>query len=236
MFARLARNLFLCAALAALAPAAAGAAGIDMAALIAETQKHSPRGDELTMAWWIPGEFWTASLGSAPGMSPEMIGEFLAVVDRYNTFAIVDGTIGPMGGMTFRQEKWVRENTHLVDARGHRYSPLGEGAVDADMKNLLMDMKPVIANAAGPIGQNMHFLLFPVADGEGRPLLPPARETGRFGVEVGKTRFEWHLPLDSLLPAGRCTDCARDTSGSWKFCPWCGRTLGEPGEKERPQD
>jgi len=201
------------------------AGDINVAALTQETQRMSQKPDRIAMVWWIPEEFWSASLAQAPGMTTAQADEFLKVIRPYTMVAAVDGTVGAFAGVTYKSEDWIRANTRLVDAQGRSYAPGTVEDVNADTKNMLQIIKPILANMLGPMGQNMHFLLFP-AKTEAGTQIAAAREKGQFTVKLGDEEFKWRLPLDALLPAKLCPACKQECKGSWSFCPWCGESLG----------
>jgi hypothetical protein len=138
--------------------------------------------------------------------------------------AVVDGKFGPFGDATYKSETEVRDNIQLLDAKGNSYSPLGDDDVQTSTKSVVAGMKPVMAGALGPMGKNLHILMFPVADGNGQPIADPKSKSS-FSVKLGKDEFRWKLPLGSLLPPKHCTKCKEKCSGAWDFCPWCGTKL-----------
>lgn len=202
----------------------AALAEVDIMALTQETQKMSQKPSEMTLVWWIPEEYWVASFAQSPDMSKTQIDEFLKAIRPYTMVAIVDGEMGSFGGVTYKTEDFVRANTKLVDANGKTYAPKTENDVSPDTKNILQSFKPVLANMLGPMGQNMHFLLFPANGEDGKPIAA-AKEKGQFSVVLGQREFKWRLPLDSLLPMKYCPACKLDCKGSWSFCPWCGKPV-----------
>ena len=214
-------------------PGTARAAGLDLQALTQETQQMSRKPEAMTMVWWVPEEFWAASFAQAPGMSKAQADEFLRTVRPYTMLVVVDGTMGSFGGVTYKSEDYVRANTRLLDAQGRSYAPRTNEEIDADTRNMLMMMKPVFANMLGPTGQNMHFLLFPSQTQDGEPMAR-ASGKGQFTVRLDDADFTWRLPLDAVLPAKSCGECARACKGSWDFCPWCGTKLagGSPARAE----
>ena len=200
------------------------AKGIDLQALIQETQKMSQRPDEMTLVWWIPEEFWSASLAQTPTMTASKVEEFLKVIRPYTMVVVIDGTMEAFGGITYKSEDYIRTSTRLVDSRNKSYAALTEDEIDADTKNMLQMFKPIFANMLGPMGQNMHFLLFPgKTDGGSR--IASAKDRGQFSVKLGQKEFKWRLPLDALLPGQVCANCNRECKGSWFFCPECGTKL-----------
>jgi hypothetical protein len=205
-------------------PAIAEKSQVDLNALINETQKMGEKADEMTLVWWLPEEYWQTVFAQDATMTETQIEEFLSVLRPYTLVAVVDGKIGPFGGVTYKAEKEVRSGTRFIDNEGTDYVPFSEDVVDADAKNLLSAMKPVLANILGPMGQNVNFFLFPAKGKKGKKLADPTKEGG-FTVKLTDRAFKWRLPLGSLLPSKTCPVDGEKLSGAWKFCPWHGVEL-----------
>lgn len=223
---RLAAAALLLLGFLALAPAPAGAAeeSINLSELTRETQKMIQKDNQMSLLWWIPEEFWRLSLEqSAAG--GERTSQFLEVLRPYIVLVAVDGKIGPMGGMTYRSEEDMRGALSVADARGNRFRPVGLMDVAPDAKNLTAIMKPVFANMAGPLGKNMHMVLFPAVDKEGKRIADAAAR-GSFTVFLGEREFRWRLPLGSVLPSRTCPSCGENHSGAYDYCPYDGTRLG----------
>jgi hypothetical protein len=201
----------------------------DVSALTSETQKMSQRTDEMTTVWWIPEEFWRASFAQAPMLAETQVEEFLKVLRPYTLIAVIDGKIGMFGGITFKSEAEIRAHISIKDNEGTFYEPLREDQIDADIKNFLSMMTPLFANMLGPMGQNMHFFLFPAAKANGQKIAD-AKKEGLFFVKLGEQLFSWRLPLGSLLPQKLCSVDGEKLNGAWKFCPWHGVELKEPNK------
>ncbi|MDD4980638.1 MAG: hypothetical protein PHC54_05155 [Candidatus Omnitrophica bacterium] len=197
---------------------------VDLNALGQETQKRSDKPGEMTFIWWIPEEYWQASFTQNPSMTPAQIDDFLKVFRPYTLVAAVDGNMGSFGTVTYKTEAEIRGNLSVIDSAGNKYLPLGEEEINADIKGLLAMMKPAWANNFGPIGQNMHFFLFPGQNKEGRSIAD-AKKDGIFLVKLDEREFRWKLPLGSLLPSKICPTCGEKISGAYKFCPWDGTKL-----------
>lgn len=197
---------------------------VDINALIQETQKMSQSADKMNLIWWIPEDFWRVSLEQNPNISAAQIEEFIKLLHPYTVILAIDGKIGPFGGVTYESESTIRNNIRLIDIQGNNYRPLSIETITADMKNLLSMMKPVFVNMLGPMGQNMHFFLFPHKNQAGQEIAD-AKKEGAFSVKLDKSKFKWRLPLGSLLPPKICPVDGEKLSGSWKFCPWHGVEL-----------
>ena len=197
---------------------------VDINALVEETQKMSKETDEMTLLWWIPEDFWQVSFAQDPNMTAAQAEEFIRVVRPYMIVVAVDGKIGSFGGVTYKSEATLRNSIQIIDNQGTSYPPLSEEHIDADVKNFLAMMKPVFGNMLGPMGQNMHFFLFPSKNITGQNIAV-AKSDGTFWVKLDKRKFKWRLPLGSLLPPKICPIDGEKLSGAWKFCPWHGAKL-----------
>jgi hypothetical protein len=198
---------------------------IDLQMLVQETQKMSQDSKEMTLVWWLPEQFWLASLAQHPTVSKAMTDQFVETIRPYTMIAVIDGKMGAFGGVTYTSEATVRTNTKLEDAVGRSYAPLREDKVDADTKNLMQMMKPVLVNMLGPMGQNMHFILFQSKD-KGDRSIADAKRDGSFKVIVGSKEFKFRLPLGSVLPPKYDPKTGEKFPGNYNYNPFTGSKLG----------
>ncbi len=197
---------------------------LDINALIDETQWVSPAADEMTMIWWMPTEFWRLSFGDDPSITEEDLTELLGLVTPYHIVLAADGTMGVFGGVTYETEQTVRSNIVLVDAEGRRHGPVDANTLDPDLQGLLNIMKPMLAGMLGPMGENMHFFVFPATTASGERF-GDADSEGTLTVELDDAAASWRLPLSSVLPPKICPVDGERMSGAWRFCPWHGVEL-----------
>lgn len=226
MWSRLLVALWGIAAVTLAVAGTAGGSDVDLTALIHETQRMLQDSGQVTMVWWVPDAFWETTFrkNKNKNMTASQIEGFLKVVRPYTVIAVFDGTVGPFGGITYKSGEQIRDAICLVDAQDTSYKPRTDDEINADLKNLLTMMKPMIANMLGPLGQNMHFFVFPGTTEAERRIADP-KGKGHFGIKLGDREHKWRLPLDSLLPVKTCTGCGESCKGSWNFCPWCGTKL-----------
>lgn len=194
---------------------------VNMTDLIADTQKETPDPDRVTTVWWLPEEYWSISMGEADAE------DALAVLRPYVVIGVIDGPIGPFGGIDFSSREELVGAVRLEDGDGAVHAPLDPGTIDPDVRSLLSMMTPYLSSILGQMGQNLHFFVFDGQKG-GSPLLN-AREEGSFAVLVREERFEWRLPLGSLLPPKYCPVDGEKLSGAWNYCPWHGAELKSSG-------
>ena len=197
---------------------------VDINALVQETQKMSQSADEMKMIWWIPEEFWRVSFEQDPNMTAAQAEQFIKVLRPYMVIVVVDGKIGAIGGVTYKPQITIQNSIQIVDREGTHYRPLSDEKIDADTINFLSMMKPAFVNMLGPMGQNMHFFLFPSLSKKGKNIAD-AKSEGTFSVKLDKREFKWRLPLGSLLPPKVCPVDGEKMSGAWRFCPWHGVEL-----------
>ncbi len=208
---------------------------LDMFALTQELQKHSRTAGEATMVMWLPEEFWRASMAQNPTASEAQIEQLVKLIRRYTFIMAVDGTHGPLGGVTYRSEADIRAHIQLRNSNGTFYRPLSEHNIDADTKILLSMFKPVLVNTIGPLGRNTHFFLFPSKNMKGR-YIAQAKTEGAFTVRLGEREFSWRLPLSSLVSPKICPVDGEKMSGAWKFCPWHGTKLLSGGGSQQVRE
>lgn len=201
-----------------------GQQDIDLKAIIQETQKISQSPDEITFVWWMPEQIWQASMAKNPAITRAQVDAILETIRPYTIIAVVDGQLGTFGGVTYRSKEAIRTSVTIKDARGWSYDPLSESAVDPDTKNLLQMMKPIFGNMLGPLGENMHFLLFESKSKDGRPVANPTRQ-GVFNILVAGKEFKYRLPLGSVLPAKYDPKTGEKFPGNYKYNPFTGSEL-----------
>ncbi len=197
---------------------------INLNALIDETQKQSEASDEMTLIWWIPETFWKVNFEQDGDITPKQAEDFMKTLRPYTVLVVVDGKIGTFGTITYKTETIVRNNIQIIDSQGTAFRPLSDDKVSNEAKTMLSMMKPILVNMLGPLGQNMHFVLFTAKNAKSEDIINVAKE-GTFLVRLDNRDFKWRLPLGSLLAQKVCPVDGEMYNGAWKFCPWHGNEL-----------
>ena len=192
--------------------------------LVRDTQQQSDVPGEITLVWWIPEEFWSASFAQEKSLTPVQAEAFLGTVRPYLLIAALDGRIGPLGGAEFVARETLQPGVRVRDARGSVYTPLAEDKLSGDVKNLSSMVRSMFANMMGPMGEGMHLFFFPAAASDGTQIASAVRE-GAFSVDVRDRSYSWRTPLGSLTPRRACPVDGEKLSGAWKYCPWHGKPL-----------
>lgn len=218
-------GLLVTLAVAICAPLRAENQDADLGNLMRESQQIYQDSASLTLAWWIPPDFWRVSFAQNKTLElpEEEIDQFIETVSPYIVVAAVKSRIR-VTSMKFQNEDAVRANISVIDHAGLRRQPIPENELRPDISNLLGLMKPIISGVAGQVGENLHFFVFDGLDSEGNQIAD-ARLPGELSVGLFDRTFRWKLPLSSLVDKKMCPADNEMVSGAWKYCPWHGSAL-----------
>ena len=206
---------------------------INMDDLTAETQQMPSSGDEhLTLAWWIPIEFWKTSFSSDPSIPPEEAAQMLSNLRKFSILGVVQADISEQGAFQFYSEEKVKEGlkVFVIDSNGLKSPLLPSTREDPSLTELLNVMKPILSGAMGNLGQNLHFFVFDDLDPDDKRIIDPY-QSGSLQIATttsdGKAMWsEIQFPLNALYIPRKCPN-GRDAHVSWVFCPWTGKKLPE---------
>lgn len=208
------------------APAAAGA---DEGNLIRDLTLTRSVDGRLTIALWMPDDFWRIALQNSGRMSDKGIADYIAVMHPYSLIAVMDAQRGITAFRYTDPEALVGEAA-IEDSHGNTYKPLAPDAVAEDIRNLIQTMRPLLANMMGAMGQHMEFLVFPSTDKEGRPFADPKSE-GSLTLHLGDVAMRYRLPIGSLLPPALDPKTGESFPGSYHFNPYSGgKLVPQPAE------
>jgi hypothetical protein len=202
---------------------------VNVNALVDELQRGSDELNRMDFVFWMPPLLWRHTLAQSASMTGEDIEDFVKVLKPYTLVAVVAGSIGPFGGVTYVPEETLLTRVWIKDGYGTLYGPLSGNTIDADTEMFLAMMKPMFVNLLGPMGRNMHFFLFPAKTDRGEHIADPM-QIGSFSIVLNEVEYRWRLPLSSLVPAKICPVCHEELKGTFGFCPWDGSKL--PALKE----
>jgi len=191
---------------------------------IKETQNSKSESGKISIAWWIPIEFWELTFQRDKSMSEIQINEFVKLLKPYTIFAIVDGKIGLFGGIEYTPVDSILNTIELIDKDSIAHKPLKTEELNAGIENLLLVFKPILKNMMGQIGENMNFYVFKDENDKKLRIADPYIE-GHVRLNYYTQKKQWRTPLGSLLPLKKCTIDNELMNGAWKYCPWHGIEL-----------
>lgn len=204
---------------------------LDIKRVAEDTQRFNQDGNSMDLVWWIPNEYWEAAFQSNPGITEAQQKEFISVVDEYFVCSILEGTLGPFGGLTGTSRDDLLRKTTLVLSDGVILNPLRDDQLSADVSNFLKMMKPMFANMLGQMGSGMEFILFQGKNRKGERHAVP-NEKGSFTVKLGEKEFSWRLPLGAFLPPKYDSKTGEEFPGNFIYSPFTGERLTSKAPKK----
>lgn len=202
---------------------------VDVDALTVETQVVTSTSESLDLVWWILPEFWEATFRQNAQMPDAQVDQLLDVIGRYSIVGVVQADISPFGAFRFFDKDTVMDalTIEAVGPGGAVRTIPHTDPSDPDLRLLLDQMRPVLAQAIGGMGQNLYFFPVSIFDDDGERILSPYAE-GRLRVVLQRgettTALEIETPLDSLFVPRICPN-GKPAHVSWTYCPWSGDEL-----------
>ena len=195
---------------------------VDISALTNETQK-STNADGVHLAWWIPPEFWAASMEREEDMPAKSRKQMLDILNRYSMLAVVQAEVGPLGNFNYYDRGTVAKGLKVELLNGKDTSVLQPiDKVPEDLEPLLKVMTPLLSSAMGRLGENLNFFVYEDQKKGARVISPYAQGALRVTLArkdgVAMEPFTFDLPLDSLYVARRCPN-GKPAHNSWVVCP-----------------
>ena len=202
--------------------------------LLEETQKSAEPTEGFNLVWWLPHEYWQATLLQNKDLTAKERDEFLKTLEPYFLVVVVRADISAMGAFKFHKREDVLKNMTVTyvnkDGKKMELAPVADP--DEEVNTVMEVTKPILKAAIGKMGESMYFFLYKDRHSDGKRLASPS-EKGKLVVELKKTPKEaggvvaFDCPLNSLMVPRHCATCKKDMHITWNFCPWCGKKLPE---------
>ena len=204
---------------------ASPATAVEVQKIIAETQRASQEGNEMTLVMWLPNGYWEAALDGAGKADPKRRKQFLDALKPYLLLAVVKGTIGLGGTLEARSKAELLSNSKLV-IDGRALEPVAPEAVSPAAQSILGMLKPMLVGMMGSMGQGIELLVYPAMQGD--HLLIDEHERGGFTYTLYEHTYTWRLPLASFLPVRVDAKTGEEFPGTYDFNPYTGDRLPRP--------
>jgi hypothetical protein len=202
---------------------------IDLNVLTVEGQVMTGGASDLALVWWIPAEFWEVSMRQESMVADEQVNQVMGVLKNYSVLAVVQANVSPFGSFQFFEKDQIMKgmNVEFVRPDGSVEAISHTEPSDPDLRIMLDQMRPILAQAMGSLGQNFYFFPLPDVDDDGERLLSPY-DKGMIRVKLLNAdavhTAELELPLDSLFVPRLCPN-GKPAHVSWNYCPWSGKKL-----------
>lgn len=204
-------------------------AEVDINALAVETQRVTSTNESIDFAWWITPEFWEATFRQNPNVPEAQVEQILGILGDDFVLAVVQADISPFGDFRFFDKKTVMDalKVEVVRADGSVLEVSHTEPSNPDLRIMLDQLRPILAQAMGNLGENFYFFPLAMSDADGDQILS-AHAAGQLRVSLKRgettTVFEIETPLDSLFVPRTCPNGKR-AHVSWTYCPWSGEKL-----------
>ncbi len=174
------------------------------------------------MVWWIPQEFWEASMAANPSVTPTSRAQVLAALGDFQIVALFRGKTG-IGGLTEVPSKEEMIAHSRFELNGTVIAPLDPEKIGTGAQTLLAMFKPVLSGALGQLGKGMQLIVYPGKQG-GERLIDPKKQ-GSVQYTLFDETFHWRMPLGSLLPKKVDPKTKEEFPGNFEFNPYTGGKL-----------
>lgn len=189
--------------------------------LLQDTMRSDPSPGSVELVWWVPTDFWRSTFQNNPDVSASQGQKIVDALDPYAMFAVMQGKMGALGAVEFKEGPEVRASMSLKTASGATLRPLAEDKLSGDAALFAQLMRPMLVRMLGPTGEHLEFYFFDNSAVNGvRPV--DARAGAAFSLQLGEQAFTWQLPLESLFAPVDCVKCGRQLKGTWTYCPYDG--------------
>ncbi len=197
---------------------------VSMTELIKEIQQWNKKDNKMSLAWWIPNEYWRIALKDNKQIQQETINQLENVFENYLMIWACDLTINADGTTNYTTEEEISKSITILDENNKKYFPLAKNQIDGEALTIVENMKPFFSQALGQMGRGIHFYFFKVTDQNGKNLID-AKLQGQFKVSHSNSDFLWKLPLSTLMSSKFCPVDREKMKGTWSYCPIHGQKL-----------
>lgn len=210
-------------------PGAAGAASVEE--IVRDTQRVTVADGKMSMVWWIPLEFWAETVRENPVLTDEVRAEIIAMMADYTVLALLRADVTPDSMDNVQPKDALMKNTRF-DYGGKSLQPLPEDQVSPAAAGVIAQLKPMLAEAVGQVGEAVDFIVYPAAVDE--KVLVDAGLPGSVTVTFYGESFIWRLPLASLLPPRKDKATGETFPGNYEYNPFTGKKLDAAAKPAAP--
>jgi hypothetical protein len=207
----------------------APAAGVED--VVRDTQRLVAEDGHVSMVWWMPLEFWDGSLANNPDMPEATRKELVGVMAPYTVVALLRAETVGNGLGEIKSKEDLQKNTRFT-INGTAMQALPAEQVSQPATLMISQLKPVLAEAAGQLGEAMEFLVFP--SGVDDKLMVDATMPGNLTINFYGRDFKWRLPLGSVLPPRIDKATGEEFPGNYEYNPFTGRKIDAGAAATKP--
>lgn len=193
----------------------------DISELAAELARTVKNGNDLTVAWWFPAEYWDETLKDSPDLSDEGRAKLVAEMRNYTMVAIVRGHFYRSIFQPLPRTEIA--NNLTVHFNGDVLGPLEDEDLTSEVRYVADVLKPVVARILGQFGKGVEIFLYSNSN-DGKRLIDP-RAKGLLQAQIFDDEVEWRTPLAALFPPKRDPKTGESFPGTYNYNPYTGDKL-----------
>ena len=169
---------------------------------INDTQRMLSGNDSrhLSLVWWVPREYWASVTAKNKAISVAQRQNMLDSLSGISLLAVVQADVTAFGNFDFYSKAEVKDGLFIEftpeNGQAEALQPVED--IDGEVKNMLSVLKPVLANAVGNLGSNMHFFVLTDETRNGDRLADPYagglwnfRQQKRDGTQLSTNYCPW---------------------------------------------
>ena len=185
--------------------------------------------NHMALAWWIPIEFWDSVLSRDPTISESEKNGMLDALKGVTLMGIVQADISAFGAFKFYTKEDVETNMNLtfIDSKDKKHRLYPEKNIDSELKLVIDIFKPVLTNAMGNMGNNLHFFVLDDKSESSRKLDPYSQGLIKIQLKTSDNVLisgDIELPVNALYVPRQCPN-GKNAHITWNYCPWSGKQL-----------
>ncbi len=203
---------------------------VDLGGFTKEIMQFKVDSNFTELVMWTPLEFFVESSVAGGMGTGDEVAKDLAYLEPYVIMIAQTSIIQLDGSALYSTEEEVRRRAVLLTADGTEILPVED--VPPFVAATMAAIKVIFASEGDPGGKNLHTLVFPDKDKQGKPIVDTSKKDkltlvlkpdGPFQEAV----FTWHTPFDAMTSVPPCSKCGESVSAKWGHCPWCGAELSK---------
>jgi hypothetical protein len=189
--------------------------------VVRDTQRVMIEENQLSMVWWLPLEFWSETVRANRDLTADARSEIVSAMSEYTVIAVLRARAGEKGLEDVKPRDDLQKNTR-VEYDGKVLQPLAADKISQTATLVLAQLKPVLAQAAGAMGEGLDFLVYP-AKVDGKSL--DAGMPGKLNVTFYGKQQQWRLPLGSVVPPRIDKATGEAFPGNFEYNPFTGKKI-----------
>ena len=191
---------------------------IEVTELYKDLQIWKKEDNKMLLAWWLPSEYWSIAFEGNTSVSSEVKNQIKSAFSNYSVFCVADIKYIDYNTTSHKTYEDLRKTFSVIDSSRKVILAEDENKMPAETLKMGNLLKPFLSNLIGKVGEGISIFYVKNKDAKGNKIFNPFKQNA-FTVSLSGQKFQWQLPLPSLLPKKYCPTDNKEMNGSWNYCP-----------------